>query len=94
MRVEGAPYPPGRAPCIVGTSCALRTLFSCTILLLVGKNSLYNHLKVLTSIPREHPLFLFRAVSAADLEQDVFSGVSRGESGVSSGTRAKSKQRC
>ena len=50
------------APCLVGTSCALRTPFSCTILLLVGKNSLYNLPKVLTPVSREYPLFLFRAV--------------------------------
>ena len=32
----------GRAPCLVGTLCASRTPFSCMLLLLVGKNSLYN----------------------------------------------------
>ena len=61
-RVEGAPYPLGAPPCLVGTSCALRTPFSCTILLLVGKNSLYNLPKVLTTVPRQYPLFLFWAV--------------------------------
>ena len=72
MRVEGAP-PTGRAPCLVGTSCALRTLFSCTILLLVGKNSLYNLMKVLTTVPRKYPLFLFQAVFLTDLDHhDVF----------------------
>ena len=50
----------------MSTSCALQTLFSCTILLLVGKNSLYNLPKVLTTVPRKYPLFLFRAVSATD----------------------------
>ena len=42
MRVKGAPYPPRRVPSLVGTSCALETPFSCMILLLVSKNSLYN----------------------------------------------------
>ena len=42
MRVEGAPYRPGRAPYLVATSCALQTPFSYTLRILVGKNSLYN----------------------------------------------------
>ena len=46
---EGGGRPPGRAPCLVVTSCALRTPFSCTVLLLVGKNPLYNLSKVLTT---------------------------------------------
>ena len=50
------------------TSCALWTPFSCTILLLVGKNSLYNLLKVLTTAPWQNPLFLFRAVFLTDLD--------------------------
>ena len=57
----------------MATSCALRTLFSCTILLLVGKNSLYNLSKVLTTVSRKYPLFLFRAIFLTDLEHhDVF----------------------
>ena len=65
--------PPGRAPCLVGTSCALRTLFSCTIRILVGKNSLYNLPKVLTTVPRQNPLLLLRAIFLTDLDHhDVF----------------------
>ena len=63
MRVEGAPYPPGRAPYLVGTSCAFWTPFSCTIRILVGKNSLYILPKVLTPVSRKYPLFSFRVVS-------------------------------
>ena len=65
-RVEGAPYPPGRAPYLVGTSCALRIPFSYTLRILVGKNSLYNLPEVLTPVSRKNPLFVFRAVAAAD----------------------------
>ena len=61
-RQEGAPYPLGAPPYLVGTSGALRTLFSCTIRILVGKNSLYNLPKVLTCVSRKYPLFLFRAI--------------------------------
>ena len=57
MRVEGAPYPLERSPYLVGTSCALRTLFSCMLRILVGKNSLYNLPKVLTTVSRKYPLF-------------------------------------
>ena len=67
-RVEGTPYPPGHAPCLVGTSCALRTPFSCTILLSVGKNSLYNLPKVFTIVSRKYPLSLLRAIFLTDLE--------------------------
>ena len=65
-RAEGAPTLTGRASCLVGTSCALRTPFSCAILLSVGKNSLYNLSKVLTPVSCNYPLFVFRAVAAAD----------------------------
>ena len=71
-RVEGAPYPLGAPPYLVSTSCALRTPFSCTIRILVGKNSLYNLPKVLTTVSRKYPLFLFRAVFVADLEHHDF----------------------
>ena len=66
-RVEGAPTLTGHAPCLVDTSCALRTPFSYTILLLVGKNSLYILPKVLTTVSRKYPLFSFRVVSVSDL---------------------------
>ena len=52
-RVEGASYPTGHATCLVGTSCALRTPFSCMILIFVGKNSLYNLPKILTTVSRK-----------------------------------------
>ena len=73
--MEGAP------PCLVGTSCALQTPFSCSILLLVGKNSLYNLPKVLTTVSRKHVLSLFRVVSAAD-QSNMSSQDSEGESYV------------
>ncbi len=63
----------------MGTSCALRTPFSCTILLLVGKNSLYNLPKVLTTVSRKYPLFSFRAVPVAELSK-MSSQDSKGES--------------
>ena len=81
MRVEGAPCAPGHAPYLVGTSCALRTPFSCTLRILVGKNSLYNLPKVLTTVSRKNLLFLFRAVFAADLS-NMSSQDSEGESYV------------
>ena len=80
--MEGAPYPPGRAPYLVGTSCALRTPFSYTTRILVGKNSLYNLLEVLTPVSRNYPLFVFRAVAAADYSK-MSSQESVGESRVS-----------
>ena len=43
-----------------------REKFSCTIRILVGKNSLYNLPKVLTPVSRKYSLFLFRVVAAAD----------------------------
>ena len=52
------------------------------ILLLVGKNSLYNLPKVLTTVSRKYPLFSFRAVSAAD-QSKMSSQESVGESRVS-----------
>ena len=64
--MEGAPYPPGCASCVVGTSCALWTPFSCMILLLVGNNSLYNLPKVLTTVSRKNLLSLFRAIFLID----------------------------
>ena len=64
--MEGAPYPPGRTPYLVGTSCALRTPFSYTSCILVGKNSLYKLPGVLSPVSRNYPLFVFRAVAAAD----------------------------
>ena len=71
--MEGAPTLTGRAPYLVGTSCASRTLFSCTIPLLVGKKSLYNLPKVLTTVSCKYTLPLFRAVFLTDLEHhDVF----------------------
>ena len=69
-RVEAPPT--GRAPCLVSTSCASRTPFSCTLRILVGKNSLYILPKVLTLVSRKYPLFSFRAVSVADLERHGF----------------------
>ena len=66
----------------MGTSCALRTPFSCTLCILVGKKSLYNLPKVLTLISRKYPLFLFRAVAAADYSK-MSSQESVGESRVS-----------
>ena len=71
MRVEGAPYPTGRAPYLVGTSCALRTPFSYTTCILVGKNSLYNLPGVLTPVSRKNLLSLFRAVFLTDLGRHV-----------------------
>ena len=41
-REEGAPPYVGRTPCLVGTLCASRTLFSSMLRILVGKNSLYS----------------------------------------------------
>ena len=70
-RVEGVPTLTGRAPCLVDTSCASRTPISCMLRLLVGKNSLYILPKVLTTVSRKYPLFSFRVVPVADLEQDV-----------------------
>ena len=67
-RVEGAPTPTGRAPYLVATSCASRTPFSCSLRILVGKNSLYKLPKVLTTVSRKYPLFSFRAISVADQE--------------------------
>ena len=67
--MEGVAYPPGRAPYLVGTSCALRTPFSCAILLLVGKNSLYNLPKVLTTVSCKYILSLFRAVFLTYLDR-------------------------
>jgi len=61
-RVEGAPTLPGRAPCLLATSCASQPPFSCTLRILVGKNSLYNLPKVLITVSRKYPLFSFRAV--------------------------------
>ena len=61
-RTQGVHEGGGRAPCLVGKSCALRTPFSYMILLLVGKNSLYNLPEVLTTVPRKYPLFLFGVV--------------------------------
>ena len=91
MRVEGAPYPLGMPPLPRGhLVCPPDSVFLHDTLL-VGKNSLYNLLKVLTTVPRKYPLSLFRVVSVADLEQDVFSRVSRGESGVSPDTRSRRK---
>ena len=75
------PYPPGHAPYLVGTSCAFRTPFSYTLRILVGKNSLYNLPGVLTPVSRNYPLFVFRAVPAADLS-NMSSQDSEGESYV------------
>ena len=63
----------------MGTLCALRTLFSCTILLLVGKNSLYNLPKVLTTVSRKNLLFSLRAVFLTDLEHHDVSKRSQGQ---------------
>ena len=67
MRVEGAPYPLGAPPYLVGTSCALRTPFSYTTRILVSKKSLYNISGVLTPVSCKNLLFLFRAVFLTDL---------------------------
>ena len=61
-REEGAPYPLGMPPYLVGTSCALRTPFSYTIHILLGKNSLYNLPEVLNPVSRKYLMSLFRAV--------------------------------
>ena len=66
----------------MSTSCALRTPFSCTLRILVGKNSLYILPKVLTLVSRKFPLFSFRAIAAADLSK-MSSQESVGESRVS-----------
>ena len=79
------PYPPGRTPYLVGTSCAFRTLFSCTIHILVGKNSLYILPKALTPVSRKSPLFSFRAIVVADWSK-MSSQESVGESRVSNPT--------
>ena len=52
----------------MGTSCALRTSFSCAILILFGKNLLFNLPKVLTTVSRKYLLSLFRAVFLTDLD--------------------------
>ena len=93
-RVEGAPTLTWRAPCLMDTSCVPRTPFSCTLRILVGKNSLYNLPKVLTTVSCKNIMSLFRAIPIVDLEQDVFPRVSRGLSGVSPYTRSRSKKRC
>ena len=49
----------GAPPYLVSTSCAFRTPFSCTLRILVGKNSLYNLLGVLTPVSRKNLSFLF-----------------------------------
>ena len=69
-KTGGAPYPPGAPLWLVATSYALRAPFSCGILLLVDKNSLYNLPKVLTTVPCKNPLFLFRVVFLTDLDCD------------------------
>lgn len=77
-REEGAP--PRRArPCLVGTSSASRTPFSCMLRILVGKNSLYILPKVLTTVSRKYPLFSFQAISVSDLEHHVVSKRSQGQ---------------
>ena len=53
----------------MGTLCASRTSFSCTLLLFVGKNSLYNLPKVLTTVSRKYLMSLFRAVFLTDLDR-------------------------
>ena len=53
------------------------TLPLCSIL--VGKNTLYNLPKVLTTVSRKYPLFSFRAVSVSDLEHHVVSKRSQGQ---------------
>ena len=53
----------------MGTVCALWTPSSCTILLLVGKNSLYNLPKVLTTVSCKYILSLFRAVFLTYLDR-------------------------
>ena len=77
-REEGAP-PIGCAPCLMGTSCASRTPFSCMLRILVSKNSLYILPKVLTTVSRKYPLFSFRVVPAAELNK-MSSQDSKGES--------------
>ena len=79
MRVEGAPTLTGHAPCLMGTLCASRTPFSCTLRILVDKNSLYILPKVLTTVSHKYPLFSFRAVSVSDLEHHVVSKRSQGQ---------------
>ena len=69
------PYPPGRAPLPRGHLVRSPDSVSCTIPLSVDKNSLYNLPNVLTIVSCKYPLSLFRAISIADLEQDVFSRV-------------------
>ena len=66
----------------MSTSCAFRTPFSCTIRILVGKNSLYILPKVLTPVSRNYPLFVFRVVAATDYSK-MSSQESVGESRVS-----------
>ena len=66
----------------MGTSCASRTPFSCTLRILVGKNSLYILPKVLTTVSRKYLLFSFRAVPVAELSK-MSSQESVGESRVS-----------
>ena len=56
----------GAPPRLVATSCAFRTPFSCRILVLVSKNSLYNLPRVLTPVSCNYPLFVFRAVFLTD----------------------------
>ena len=63
-----APPPLGRAPLPRGHLVYPPTPFSCMILILVSKNSLYNLPKVLTTVPRKNPLFSFRAIFLTDLE--------------------------
>ena len=53
----------------MGTSCALRTPFSCTIRILVGKNSLYILPTGLATISRKYPLFSFQAVPVGELSK-------------------------
>ena len=77
-RVEGTPLL-GTPPYLVGTSCASRTLFSCTLRILVGKNSLYKLPNVLTTVSGKYPLFSFRAVSVSDLEHHGVSKRSQGQ---------------
>ena len=59
--MEGAPYP-WACPLPYGHLVCPRTPFSCTLRMLVGKNSLYKLPKVLTTVSRKYPLFSFRAV--------------------------------
>ena len=71
--MEGAP------PYLVSTLCAFQTPFSCTIRILVGKNSLYILPKVLTPVSRKYSLFLFRAVFLTDLDHHDISKRSQGQ---------------